>query len=82
MNDQVKKESVENTASQNNAGINEVSNNQDVENKVFSADQLEQIVQRRLERYKKTVSNKLDGIDIEEAKKLLQEKKRQGTRNR
>ena len=75
MNDQVKKESVENTASQNNAGINEVSNNQDVENKVFSADQLEQIVQRRLERYKKTVSNKLDGIDIEEAKKLLQEKK-------
>ena len=75
MNDQVKKESVENTASQDNAGINEVSNNQDVENKVFSADQLEQIVQRRLERYKKTVSNKLDGIDIEEAKKLLQEKK-------
>jgi hypothetical protein len=78
MNDQVKKESVENTASPDNAGINEVSNNQDVENKVFSADQLEQIVQRRLERYKKTVSNKLDGIDIEEAKKLLQEKK---TRN-
>jgi len=75
MNDQVKQESVENTASQDNAGVNEVSNNQDVENKVFSADQLEQIVQRRLERYKKTVSNKLDGIDIEEAKKLLQEKK-------
>ena len=75
MNDQVKKESVENTASQDNAGVNEVSNNQDVANKVFSADQLEQIVQRRLERYKKTVSNKLDGIDIEEAKKLLQEKK-------
>ena len=75
MNDQVKEVSVENTASQENAGVNEVSNNQDVVNKVFSADQLEQIVQRRLERYKKTVSNKLDGIDIEEAKKLLQEKK-------
>ena len=75
MNDQVKQESVENTASHDNAGVNEVSNNQDVANKVFSADQLEQIVQRRLERYKKTVSNKLDGIDIEEAKKLLQEKK-------
>ena len=74
MNDKVK-ESVENTASQDNAGVNEVSNNQDVANKVFSADQLEQIVQRRLERYKNTVSNKLDGIDIEEAKKLLQEKK-------
>jgi len=75
MNDQVKQESVENTVSHENTGINEVSNNQDVENKVFTADQLEQIVQRRLERYKKTVSNKLDGIDIEEAKKLLQEKK-------
>ena len=74
MNDQVKKESVEKTAPQEKAGV-EVSNNQDTENKVFTADQLEQIVQRRLDRYKKTVSNKLDGIDIEEAKKLIQEKK-------
>ena len=73
MNDQVKKESVENTATQENAGVNEVSTT--TENKVFTAEQLEQIVQRRLERYKKTVSNKLDGIDIEEAKKLLEEKK-------
>jgi hypothetical protein len=73
MNDKVK-ESVENTASQDNAGV-EVSTNQEIENKVFTADQLEQIVQRRLDRYKKSVSNKLDGIDIEEAKKLLQEKK-------
>ena len=73
MNDQVKQESVENTASQDNAGVNEVSTT--TENKVFTAEQLEQIVQRRLERYKKTVSNKLDGIDIEEAKKLLEEKK-------
>jgi len=74
MNEQVKKDSVENTASQKTAGV-EVSENQESENKVFTADQLEQIVQRRLDRYKKTVSNKLDGIDIEEAKKLLQEKK-------
>lgn len=74
MNDQVKKESVENTATQTNAGV-EVSANQETENKVFTADQLENIVQRRLDRYKKSVSNKLDGIDIEEAKKLLQEKK-------
>jgi lipid II:glycine glycyltransferase (peptidoglycan interpeptide bridge formation enzyme) len=74
MNDQVKQESVENTATQTNAGV-EVSTNQETENKVFTADQLEQIVQRRLDRYKKSVSNKLDGIDIEEAKKLLQEKK-------
>lgn len=73
MNDQVKQESVENTATQENAGVNEVSTT--TENKVFTAEQLEQIVQRRLERYKKTVSNKLDGIDIEEAKKLLEEKK-------
>ena len=74
MNDQVKTESVEKTAPQEKAGV-EVSSNQDTENKVFTADQLEQIVQRRLDRYKKTVSNKLDGIDIEEAKKLIQEKK-------
>ena len=74
MNEQVKKDSVENTAPQTKAGT-EVSENQETENKVFTADQLEQIVQRRLDRYKKTVSNKLDGIDIEEAKKLIQEKK-------
>ena len=74
MNDKVQ-ESVENTASQDNAGVKEVSDTTSTENKVFTADQLEQIVQRRLERYKKTVSNKLDGIDIEEAKKLLEEKK-------
>jgi hypothetical protein len=74
MNDKVQ-ESVENTASQDNAGVKEVSETTSTENKVFTAEQLEQIVQRRLERYKKTVSNKLDGIDIEEAKKLLEEKK-------
>jgi hypothetical protein len=73
MNDQVKVESVENTATQTNAGVNEVS--ETTENKVFTAEQLENIVQRRLDRYKKSVSNKLDGIDIEEAKKLLEEKK-------
>jgi len=74
MNDTVNK-SVENTASQENAGVNEVSETTSTENKVFTAEQLEQIVQRRLERYKKSVSNKLDGIDIEEAKKLIEEKK-------
>ena len=73
MNDQVKVESVEKTVSQNNTGINEVS--ESTENKVFTAEQLENIVQRRLDRYKKSVSNKLDGIDIEEAKKLIEEKK-------
>ena len=61
MNDKVK-ESVENTASQENAGVKEVS--EQTENKLFTAEQLENIVQRRLDRYKKSVSNKLDGIDI------------------
>ena len=74
MNDQEKKESVEKTVTQKKTGI-EVSKDQETENKVFTADQLEQIVQRRLDRYKKSISNKLDGIDIEEAKKLIQEKK-------
>ena len=55
MNDTVNK-SVENTASQDNAGVNEVSETTSTENKVFTAEQLEQIVQRRLERYKKSVS--------------------------
>ena len=46
-----------------------------VDAKAFTEDQVESIVQRRLDRYKKTVSNKLDGVDIEEAKKLIEEKK-------
>jgi len=46
-----------------------------VESKAFTEDQVEAIVQRRLDRYKKTVSSKLDGLDLEEAKKLLEEKK-------
>jgi hypothetical protein len=46
-----------------------------VDAKAFTEDQVEAIVQRRLDRYKKTVSNKLDGVDIEEAKKLIEEKK-------
>ena len=46
-----------------------------VDAKAFTEDQVEAIVQRRLDRYKKSVSNKLDGVDIEEAKKLIEEKK-------
>ena len=42
-----------------------------VDAKSFTEDQVEAIVQRRLDRYKKSVSNKLDGVDIEEAKKLI-----------
>ena len=73
MNDKVKEQvSVENTTSQENVGNPNVTI---AEQKVFSEEQLENIVQRRLERYKKSVSSKLDGLDIEEAKKLLDEKK-------
>jgi hypothetical protein len=73
MNDKVKEQvSVEKTTSQENVGNPNVTI---AEQKVFSEEQLENIVQRRLERYKKSVSSKLDGLDIEEAKKLLDEKK-------
>jgi len=43
--------------------------------KSFTEDQVEAIVQRRLERERSKISKKLDGVDIEEAKKLLEEKK-------
>lgn len=43
--------------------------------KVFTEDQVEAIVQRRLERERNKISKQLDGIDISEAKKLLEEKK-------
>lgn len=45
------------------------------ETKSFTEDQVEEIVKRRLERERKTIAKKLDGVDIEEAKKLLEEKK-------
>jgi len=46
-----------------------------VEVKSFTEDQVEAIVQRRLERERSKVSKQLDGIDINEAKQLLEEKK-------
>jgi len=74
-----KNNSVEQTqATENNVDkVTEVSNETEskAESKAFTEDQVEAIVQRRLERYKKTVSSKLDGLDLEEAKKLLEEKK-------
>ena len=73
-----KNNSVEQTqATENNVEqVTEVSNEtKSAESKAFTEDQVEAIVQRRLERYKKTVSSKLDGLDLEEAKKLLEEKK-------
>jgi len=73
------KNSVEQTqATENNVDkATDVSNEAEVkaESKAFTEDQVEAIVQRRLDRYKKTVSSKLDGLDLEEAKKLLEEKK-------
>ena len=74
-----KNNSVEQTqATENNVDkATDVSNEAEVkaESKAFTEDQVEAIVQRRLDRYKKTVSSKLDGLDLEEAKKLLEEKK-------
>jgi len=71
-----------NSVEQTQATENNVENKSQVseetksaETKAFTEDQVEAIVQRRLERYKKTVSSKLDGLDLEEAKKLLEEKK-------
>ena len=79
MNEEQNKNSVEQTQVpiKNEEKVTEVSNEAEskVESKAFTEDQVEAIVQRRLERYKKTVSSKLDGLDIEEAKKLLEEKK-------
>lgn len=46
-----------------------------VEVKSFTEDQVEAIVQRRLERERSKVSKQLDGIDLNEAKQLLAEKK-------
>ena len=43
--------------------------------KSFTEDQVEAIVQRRLERERSKISKQLDGIDIKEAKQLLEEKK-------
>lgn len=77
MNEQQNKNSVEQTQvpTKNEEIVTEVSSEAKVDSKAFTEDQVEAIVQRRLERYKKTVSNKLDGLDLEEAKKLLEEKK-------
>lgn len=47
----------------------------EVETKSFTEDQVESIVQRRLERERSKISKQLDGIDIKEAKQLLEEKK-------
>jgi hypothetical protein len=47
----------------------------EVETKSFTEDQVEAIVQRRLERERSKISKQLDGIDIKEAKQLLEEKK-------
>ena len=47
----------------------------EVETKSFTEDQVEAIVQRRLERERSKISKQLDGIDIKEARQLLEEKK-------
>ena len=77
MNEEQNKNSVEPTdALKKDQATPEVSTEtKSAESKAFTEEQVEAIVQRRLDRYKKTVSSKLDGLDLEEAKKLLEEKK-------
>ena len=77
MNEEQNKNSVESTDTlKNDQATPEVSTEtKSAESKAFTEEQVEAIVQRRLDRYKKTVSSKLDGLDLEEAKKLLEEKK-------
>ena len=77
MNEEQNKNSVESTDTlKNDQATPEVSTEtKSAESKAFTEEQVEAIVQRRLDRYKKTVSSKLDGLDIDEAKKLLEEKK-------
>jgi len=69
-----KNNSVEQTQAQEN-NVEQPTVETKVDSKSFTEDQVEEIVKRRLERERKTISKKLDGIDIEEAKQLLAEKK-------
>ena len=71
-----KNNSVEQTqATENNVDNQDVSKEASAVSKSFTEKEVEDIVKRRLERERKTISKKLDGIDIEEAKQLLEEKK-------
>lgn len=47
---------------------------QDTDSKTFTQDDLERIVEQRLMRERKKYEKKLEGVDIDEARRLLQEK--------
>ena len=62
-----------------NEAINEVDvneNNETQTEKQFTQSELERIVEQRLARQRKQYEKKLEGVDLEEARKLLEEKER------
>ena len=71
--DENKENSVEQTQA-TDKNVETVEASKEAETKSFTEKQVEEIVQRRLERERNKVTKKLDGIDIDEAKKLLAEK--------
>jgi len=48
--------------------------NEAVETKMFTQDDVERIIEQRLARERKKLEKKLDGIDVDEARRLMQEK--------
>lgn len=62
-----------------NEAINEVDvneNNETQTEKQFTQSELERIVEQRLARQRKQYEKKIEGVDLEEAKRLLEEKER------
>jgi len=72
--DENKENSVEQTQA-TDKNVETVEAPKEAETKTLTEKQVEEIVQRRLERERNKVSKKLDGVDLDEAKKLLEEKK-------
>jgi len=77
--DENKENSVEQTQA-TDKNVETVEAPKEAETKTFTEKQVEEIVQRRLERERNKVSKKLDGVDLDEAKKLLEEKKTERAR--
>ena len=50
--------------------------NNDLNERVFSQSELEKIVEQRLMRERKKFEKKIEGVDLDEAKRLLEEKEK------
>lgn len=57
-----------------NDEVNEETQNDQPTSKTFTQDELDRIVDQRLARERKKLDKKLDGIDLEEARRLMQER--------